>query len=129
MISAAGRMVSVGKRFEVAIAHRLPNYAGKCRELHGHNLTIEVEVTGKVHPVDGSSDEGLVVDFAELKRVFKERVEGKLDHHFINETIDVPVTSSEMLAVWIYEQLAEVLPVNRVRVWETGSAYAEYWGE
>lgn len=49
------------RRFEFDAAHRLPDHAGLCRNVHGHRYGIEVEVVGSL------AKDGVVVDFATLK--------------------------------------------------------------
>ena len=44
------------------VGHRLVGYQGKCRNLHGHNHTLEVYLTGQ------EQDElGRILDFKQLK--------------------------------------------------------------
>ena len=48
-------------------AHFLAGYEGKCRNLHGHRWTVEVEVGGEKLMQDGQT-RGMVVDFGDLKK-------------------------------------------------------------
>ena len=45
-------------------AHFLAGYEGKCRNLHGHRWTVEVEVGGEKLMQDGQT-RGMVVDHGE----------------------------------------------------------------
>jgi 6-pyruvoyltetrahydropterin/6-carboxytetrahydropterin synthase len=112
-----------------AAAHRLELYHGKCEELHGHNFKVEALFQGeKVGP------EGMLVDFAVLKKHLRQII-ADLDHKYINE---IPffrerASSSEYLALYVYERLQDVLAgesvsVREVRVWESENAYAAYGG-
>jgi 6-pyruvoyltetrahydropterin/6-carboxytetrahydropterin synthase len=112
-----------------AAAHRLELFHGKCEELHGHNFKVEALFQGeKVGP------EGMVVDFAVLKKHLRQII-ADLDHKYINE---IPffrerASSSEYLALYVYERLQDVLAgesvsVREVRVWESENAYAAYGG-
>ena len=38
-------MLSVTKIFEFAYAHSLPDCPGKCKNPHGYDCTLEIEVT------------------------------------------------------------------------------------
>ncbi len=62
----------VKKVFEVSYAHRLLNYNGKCENLHGHN--VKVEVILEVNKLDNQM---MVMDFIKLKE-FKNRLAGNL---------------------------------------------------
>ena len=50
--------------FPFSSSHILPRHPGRCRNLHGHNYVLQVQVKG---PVDPSS--GMVVDFDDLSRL------------------------------------------------------------
>jgi 6-pyruvoyltetrahydropterin/6-carboxytetrahydropterin synthase len=77
-------------------------------------------------PVD--PDTGLAVDFAEVKRVVRERVVDPLDHTYLNETIPVP--SAENIAIWAWDRLrASSLPLHEVHVHETPGCFVVYRGE
>jgi 6-pyruvoyltetrahydropterin/6-carboxytetrahydropterin synthase len=110
-----------------AAAHRLDNYRGKCEALHGHNFKVEALFEG-----EEIGREGMLVDFAVLKSFLRE-ILSDLDHRFVNE---IPffrerASSSEYLALYIYDQLkeridADGVTVKEVRVWESDRAYAAY---
>ncbi|HEU5378639.1 MAG TPA: 6-carboxytetrahydropterin synthase QueD [Ktedonobacteraceae bacterium] len=113
-------------RFEAA--HQLPGHAGKCANLHGHSYTLEVAVRGPIKQTIGASDDGMVMDFQELSALLQRSVLQPLDHHFLNEVIEVRSTA-ENLAHWIWDALlASGLSVDllyRVRLWETATGYVE----
>lgn len=90
----------VTKEFTFDSAHFLPNYYGKCENLHGHTYKLQVTVEGAV------GDNGLVIDFVILKRIVKKQVLDKLDHQLINDIIKV--ASAENTALWIWEQLVDL---------------------
>lgn len=134
-------MITVAKTWTFDAAHQLPNHDGKCRELHGHTYTVGVEVqrhdliNGRggqpLQPIgQGHPDEGMVVDFAVLSHIWKERLEPRLDHRFLNESLadEVPVTTSEHLAQWLLGVWQRALPaylhVTQVWVSETASSRA-----
>lgn len=65
------------------IAHRLPNYEGKCTNLHGHTLNYIFNFEGKV------GEDGMVEDFKNLDRIIKQTID-KYDHTYLNDTFDNP---------------------------------------
>src|SRR4026209_1308851 len=106
------------KRFTFDAAHKLPNHDGKCRNLHGHTYLVEIEFTGEL--VAGGPKEGMVVDYGDIKDVWKGACEPLLDHRYLNETLadDIPVTTAEWIAVWIHRRFtAYSLEPAAVRVW------------
>jgi len=66
------------RRIHFCAGHRLLEHGGKCENLHGHNYVADVYVTAS--EVDSV---GRVVDFAEIKRVFKGWIDDHWDHGFI----------------------------------------------
>lgn len=103
----------IGKTYEFEAAHQLHNHGGKCARLHGHNYTARVEIEGEVNATAGDPDEGMVVDFFDLDAIWAEHLEPKLDHQFLNDTLDVPVTTAENIAAWIALQVTCFLPPGR----------------
>ncbi len=139
-------MLTVTRRFTFDSAHRLPRHEGKCSRLHGHTYSLEVEVTSPRLVSSRSSDQGMIVDFKELKKAVDAAVIEKLDHHNINETVqslcfeklalnpdEDNVTTAEILVVKIAEALRayfgeclKSLELVRVRLGETQDSWAEW---
>jgi 6-pyruvoyltetrahydropterin/6-carboxytetrahydropterin synthase len=86
-----------------------------------------------VHVAAGELDAlGMVIDFAALKAALSE-VLGPFDHRVINEVppFDQRNTTAELLAEYVYRQMAERLDddrvrVRRVEVWENDSSCARF---
>jgi 6-pyruvoyltetrahydropterin/6-carboxytetrahydropterin synthase len=118
-------LTRIGKEFRFEAAHHLPEHDGKCQRPHGHSYRVEVTLIGK--PIERGPKTGMVVDFGELSAFWKESVEPLLDHRDLNETLDVPVTTAEWIAYWILGAFRARFgaKVERVRVWETASSFAE----
>ena len=115
----------IGKEFTFDAAHQLPNHDGKCRNLHGHTYRVRIEFEGPLHG-DGPK-EGMVVDFGDVKAVWKQHVEPLLDHQYLNDTLPVPVTTAEWIAQWIYTMFeTHELEPSAVEVWETPTSLARY---
>jgi 6-pyruvoyltetrahydropterin/6-carboxytetrahydropterin synthase len=116
-------VATIGKVFRFEAAHQLPNHAGKCAHLHGHSYRVEVHVNGRVHPANGKSDEGMVLDFGALKKAW-DPLHDRLDHQCLNDVLDFP-TTAENLAAYLLDELRKSVPsVVAVRVWETATAWA-----
>lgn len=117
-------MLEVTKIFTFDAAHRIAEYVGKCHELHGHTYRVELTVRG---PRDRR---GIVVDFTDLKAIFKEFYERVLDHRYLNEVIPTANTTAENLAVWFFNywdrhvrpRYPHLFP-ERIRIWETPTSY------
>ena len=119
-------MFELTVRTHFSAAHNLRGYSGKCENLHGHNWELDVRVaSGRLGPL------GMVMDFAELKRVIGEVTDG-LDHKYLNEleTFRQSNPTTEVISKYVADGLSEKLPdgvrLLRVTCWETGACGASY---
>jgi 6-pyruvoyltetrahydropterin/6-carboxytetrahydropterin synthase len=110
----------------IAAAHFLREYKGKCETLHGHTYHVEAVIaSGLLNSL------GMVADFTELKKKLHEFL-SELDHVCLNELdfFKVNNPTTENLARYIYEQYGKLiapLKVCRVRVWESDSSSVIYY--
>jgi 6-pyruvoyltetrahydropterin/6-carboxytetrahydropterin synthase len=108
---------------------------GKCsnKNWHGHNYTLHVTIKGRPDPLTG-----FVMDVKKLSVLIKERVTEHLDHSNLN--LDVPFIprglqpTTENLVILIWQQLAPEIAqyqcqLHAIKLWETETIYAEYYGE
>ncbi|RDU35661.1 6-carboxytetrahydropterin synthase QueD [Neobacillus piezotolerans] len=125
------KRVLVSKEFAFDSAHHLHEYEGKCKNLHGHTYKVVFGISGFVDA------RGLMIDFGDIKEIWKNKIEIFLDHKYLNETLPPMNTTAENIVVWIYEKMAEALQqgdratqydgarVEFVRLYETPTSYAE----
>jgi len=73
----------ITKEIEIDMAHRVPNHKSKCQNLHGHRYKIEVGVDDKLVKKKGVSDEGMVIDFGDLKNIMMDVLDKQFDHNSI----------------------------------------------
>ena len=128
----------VTKAIEFCYGHRLLDYDGKCRHLHGHNGLLEVDVEA-----EALDSRGMLMDFSELRDKVKGWVDAHLDHKMLLCRRDpvVPLLTdvgeplylmddnptAENISRHIYQQVRQMgLNVAEVRLWETPSSYASY---
>ena len=141
----------VTRKIEIDMGHRVPNHKSKCKNLHGHRYVIEVGVDDKVIKTMGSSDEGMVIDFGDLKQVMMEVIDADFDHGFVMYEHDVlaPVfvqlakktgqkiiftsfipTAENLAEHWYYLLKKKLLERNiriaHIRVWETPNCSAMF---
>ncbi len=109
-------------------AHYLPNYHGKCEQLHGHRFKVVARFQA-----EKLDETGLAYDFAQLKQHLRE-ILARFDHTCLNDVppLDKLGPSCENIAATIYKALrarfarSSVELVN-VEVWEsptTGVVYS-----
>ena len=134
------------------MGHRVLNHRSICRGIHGHRYKAEICISGEIISEKGASEEGMVVDFADIKKIAKDFIHNKLDHAFMvwdkdKELIDFfnkslghkPVIVSftptaENVALFIYEELKDKfhdvyktnLKLDSIKLWETPTSYALY---
>ncbi len=131
-------MYRVEREIRFCYGHRVSNYAGKCRHLHGHNARAMIALESQT--VDES---GMVIDFAEIKRQVGAWIDQMLDHRTVLQENDplvqllidagepiltIPVEpTAENLARLIHDEtLRQGLPVVEVRLYESDASCATY---
>ena len=118
----------LSKQFRFEAAHSLPGHRGKCARLHGHSYQLEVTVRGPIKQLPGASDDGMVLDFAELTDLVQRAVLDRLDHQDLNAVTGIR-TTAENLAHWIWDALLQAgLPrrlLYRICLWETAQCRVE----
>ena len=131
-------MFSVTREITFCYGHRLLNYEGKCRHLHGHNGKAVITLSA-----DSLDQLGMVMDFSRLKRVVGAWIDENLDHKMLLHrddpilpylrqqgepvfVLDVNPTA-ENIARLIFEFTAQQgFPVVEVKLWETENCVAAY---
>lgn len=107
-------------------AHALRNYPGVCARIHGHNWKIKVALK-----CDTLDENGMAVDYAELKKILMEVI-AEFDHNlFNNHPYFVKVNpTSEKICEYFYNELERKFPaavrMDSVQIWETESFSVMY---
>ncbi len=131
-------MYCVTRIIHFCYGHRLLNYEGKCKYLHGHNAKAEVELSKTA-----LDHRGMVMDFNEVKQRLQTWIDNTLDHKLILNEADplVPVLAqskepffilksnptAETIAKFIFDHAkTEGFPVTEIRLWETPNSFATY---
>ncbi|MFM2395292.1 MAG: 6-pyruvoyl tetrahydropterin synthase and hypothetical protein [Bacteroidota bacterium] len=106
---------------------------GKCanKNWHGHNYSLYITVAGEPDP-----HTGFIIDAKKLSTIIKDNVIEDLDHSNLN--LDVkwipenlqPTTENLVILIWQrLEPLLHNCRLHCVKLVETDSIYAEYYGE
>ncbi len=131
-------MFRVTQHIDFCYGHRLLNYDGKCRNLHGHNGRAVV-----VLEREQLDERGMIVDFSEIKKSLRGWIDQHLDHRMILCENDPVLSGLQMLNEPVYvipvnptaENIAKLIfdyaksqgfPVKEVTVWETPDSHATY---
>lgn len=133
-------MFRVTQEIDFCYGHRLINYDGRCRHLHGHNGRAVIVLEG-----EALDDRGMLIDFSDIKRSLRVWIDSELDHRMILNRHDPAVTTLQSLGEPLYlidsnptaENIAKLIfdkavacgfPVVEVSLWETPRACATYTG-
>ncbi len=138
----------ITRRLEFDSGHRIPNHKSQCRHLHGHRYAIEVTLSGKIIETEGASDQGMVMDYSDVKDIAKRELVDLWDHAFLaykndhdllkfldsipghkTVVLDKPPTA-ENLATIAFSMLDAAyaekgLVLERVRLFETPNNWAD----
>lgn len=143
--------MQITKRVEFDYGHRVPSHNSKCKNLHGHRGVLEVTLAGEIKPIRGQSDDGMVLDFADVKHLATHLVANVWDHAFIvyehdlkvrslldawdgHKTVVVPfIPTAENLAAEAFRILqpayrdvyGDALSLVKVRFYETPNSWAD----
>lgn len=134
-------MFRVTREIQFCYGHRLLNYEGKCRYLHGHNGIAVISIEA-----ERLDDRGMVLDFSDIKRVVSGWIDDSLDHRMILCKDDPAVPTlremgeplflidanptAENIAKLIYDfTAAQGFPIVECLLWETPNCFATYRGK
>lgn len=131
-------MYRVTREINFCYGHRLLNYDGKCKYLHGHNgraiITIEAPRL---------DERGMVLDFTDIKRVVSNWIDNTLDHRMILHrddpllevlrkhgeplhVIDVNPTAENIARLIFDFTQSQGFPIVETSLWETPNCFATY---
>jgi 6-pyruvoyltetrahydropterin/6-carboxytetrahydropterin synthase len=133
-------MYRVTREIAFCYGHRLLEYEGKCRHLHGHNGKAVV-----VLEAPALDARGMLVDFTDIKRHVQRWIDENLDHNLLLRRDDplLPLLTDRGERVFVMdanptaENIARLifdtarragLPVAEVTLWETDNCCATYRG-
>lgn len=83
--------MQITTRLEFDAGHRIPCHKSQCRNLHGHRYAIEITLSGEIIRQESSSDNGMVMDFSDVKAIARSAVVDVWDHAFLVYKDDTPV--------------------------------------
>ncbi len=139
-------MVFITKQVHFCAAHKLynPDWSkekneaifGPCsnENWHGHNFDLYITIKG-----EPNKDTGFVMNFKDLKAIVNREIVEKVDHKNLN--VEVPfmkgkMTSCENLIVAFWNILDPLIRdhsnqragLHKLKLYETPTSYAEYYG-
>ena len=143
--------MQITTRLEFDAGHRIPSHNSQCRNLHGHRYAMEITLSGDIIQQHGRSDEGMVMDFSDVKAIARKAVVDVWDHAFLvyqgdtvlrdfldtlpdHKTVVMPtIPTAENMAMEAFRILDALyrdtygnhLQLERVRLFETPNSWAD----
>jgi 6-pyruvoyltetrahydropterin/6-carboxytetrahydropterin synthase len=75
--------MQITTRLEFDAGHRIPSHKSQCKNLHGHRYAIEITLSGDIITQAGASENGMVMDFSDVKAIAKTSIVDVWDHAFL----------------------------------------------
>jgi 6-pyruvoyltetrahydropterin/6-carboxytetrahydropterin synthase len=143
--------MQITTRLEFDAGHRIPSHNSQCRNLHGHRYAIEITLSGDIITLENASENGMVMDFSDVKAIAKRAVVNVWDHAFLvyqhdaeildflnslpnHKTVVLPtVPTAENMAAEAFKILKSQyqdtygnhLKLEKVRLYETPNNWAD----
>lgn len=149
--------MEIQKTFKWGMSHRLENHDGLCKNLHGHNYKLIVTIKSLNDKKIIPSNEGMVCDFKDLKKIINIVIVDVFDHAFVynendsdnkaiaiflakqigQKTLALPVrTTAENMIKWIVDEINNFFSKNEIelkcikgKLYETDDSCAIYNNE
>lgn len=143
--------MQITTRLEFDSGHRIPCHKSQCRNLHGHRYALEITLSGDIILNESMSENGMVMDFSDVKAIARKTVVDVWDHAFIvwrNDTVVLDflnglpdhktyimerVPTAENMAALAFSLLQQQyqdvygnqLKLEKVRLYETPNSWAD----
>lgn len=141
--------IRLTKEFHFEMAHALWNYNGSCKSIHGHSYKLFITLIGT--PINNNDDprNGMVADFADIKKWIKAPILDQLDHALLISNVaeihdlikisqmfdklkivDFQPTCENLLIDIVHKikpLLPEYLVLHSVKLCETATSFAEWF--
>jgi 6-pyruvoyltetrahydropterin/6-carboxytetrahydropterin synthase len=143
--------MQITTRLEFDAGHRIPDHKSQCRNLHGHRYALEITLSGDIISQEKASENGMVMDFSDVKQIARNSVVDVWDHAFLvykndaqvldflntlpnHKTVIFPsVPTAENMAAEAFRILKSQykdnygnhLKLERVRLFETPNSWAD----
>ena len=142
-------IIRVTREFTFEMAHVLKGYDGPCRNVHGHSYRLFVTLSGI--PLDNRQNprDGMVIDFADLKKIVLRTIIDRFDHSVVVSSdfaddkkeilkeafgntviVDYQPTCENLVtdfSLRLKNELPGGIKLHSLRLYETAKLYAEWF--
>jgi 6-pyruvoyltetrahydropterin/6-carboxytetrahydropterin synthase len=141
--------IRLTRLFTFETAHALQNYKGGCRNIHGHSYRLEVTIIGTPIVSETHPNDGMVMDFKDLKKLVQETIIDPIDHalllrqdaslelvealrHLNHKLVLTPFQPTcENMLIDFKQRIRHLLPpyveLHSLKLWETEKSFAEWY--
>lgn len=141
--------IRLTRLFTFEAAHALHNYKGGCRNIHGHSYRLEVTIIGTPIVSETHPNDGMVMDFKDLKKIVQETIIDPIDHalllrqdaplelvealrHLEHKLVLTPFQPTcENMLIDFKQRIRHLLPdyveLHSLKLWETEKSFAEWY--
>lgn len=141
--------IRLTRLFTFEAAHALQHYTGACRNIHGHSYKLQVTIIGTPIVSETHPNDGMVLDFKELKQLVQETILDPLDHalllrqdsspelvealrHLDHKLVLTPYQPTcENMLIDFKQRLKHKFPpyieLHSMKLWETEKSFAEWY--
>ncbi|MBX0332308.1 6-carboxytetrahydropterin synthase [Pontibacter sp. HSC-14F20] len=141
--------IRLTRLFTFEAAHALQNYQGGCRNIHGHSYRLEVTIIGTPIVDESHPNDGMVMDFKNLKKIVQEALIDPIDHALLlrqdapqelvealrqldHKLVLTPFQPTcENMLIDFKQRLGHLLPeevaLHSLKLWETEKSFAEWY--
>ncbi|MDD2562641.1 MAG: 6-carboxytetrahydropterin synthase [Salinivirgaceae bacterium] len=139
--------VRITKEFSFEMSHLLTNHLGGCKNIHGHSYKFFVTIIGTPNMEEGNPQNGMLIDFGELKKIINRLIVHPLDHALMVSKSSYEGTFLEQytgkvivknfeptcenlvseFAAIIKNELPEHVQLHSLKLYETATSYTEWF--
>ncbi|MDR2165486.1 MAG: 6-carboxytetrahydropterin synthase QueD [Zoogloeaceae bacterium] len=126
-------MIEITRSLSFDAGHRIPNHKSQCRNLHGHRYVLDITLAGEMVETAGDAQEGMVMDFADIKAIARRILVDHWDHAFLvcrqDTTVVDFLNSLPDHKTVILDRIPTAENLARIAFDLLRPAYADYYGD
>lgn len=108
----------ISREVQIDVGHRVPDHGSKCRNPHGHRYRVIATCEGPVMNQHGNEENGMVVDFGNLKKYMMDIIDAVFDHGFVVYSGDMAMMNMFFNDGQISKDVYAAIPENFKTMWQ-----------
>ena len=103
----------IHREIGIDMGHRVPDHGSKCRNPHGHRYQIIATCRGPILDISGNEENGMVVDFGNLKKYMMDILDSVFDHGFL-----ITYKDNAMMNMYFHNEDPQSVYNNYTNIWK-----------